>query len=65
MSNTEVRVGKLPKCIFCVQLGMKTNAEYDGATKSGPWAFMCERHFGQHGVGLGELTGKKFVLVRM
>lgn len=63
MSNTEARVGKLPRCIFCLQLGRKVRAEYDGMTKKGPWAFMCGRHFDQHGVGLGE-NGKKLVLVR-
>jgi hypothetical protein len=36
------------KCDFC-----KRNAAYDGKTKSGHWANMCEKHFIVHGIGIG------------
>ena len=62
MSDTEVRVGKLPTCIFCKQDGRKIDAEFDGATKKGPWAFMCKEHFDEHGVGIGLGVGQHLVL---
>jgi len=33
------------KCDFCNE-----KAKYDGKTKMGPWAFMCEAHFSKFGV---------------
>lgn len=36
-------------------------AVYDGKTKEGPWAFMCEKCFKEHGVGLGTGRGQKLV----
>ncbi len=33
---------------------------YDGATKQGPWAWMCEEAFKKHGVGLGTGKGQKY-----
>ena len=38
-----------PACDFCHQQA----AEYDGKTKLGHWAYMCERCFVLFGVGLG------------
>lgn len=38
-------------------------AEYDGRTKSGPWAHMCGECFAKHGVGLGTGVGQKLVYV--
>jgi hypothetical protein len=45
------------KCDFC-----HTMAKYDGKTKQGPWAFMCNQHFKIHGVGLGEGKGQQLML---
>ena len=35
------------KCDFC-----KEAAKYDGKTKAGPWAFMCEVHMEKYGIKL-------------
>jgi len=51
---TEVIVPKKPKCDFC-----NAEAEFDGRTVLGPWAYMCDLHFGQYGVGLGLGRGQK------
>ena len=65
MAN-EVRVATFPDCDFCQQEvapGEWVNkARYDGKTRFGPWANMCERHFRAHGVGLGTGKGQKLVL---
>jgi hypothetical protein len=47
-------------CDFCDQEGRKELAFYDGATKMGPWANMCVRHFQQYGIGLGTGRGQKY-----
>lgn len=62
--HTEVAVDKLPSCDFCKQnpLISYQAAQYDGRTKMGPWAYMCEEHFKQYGVGLGLGKGQKLVL---
>lgn len=48
MAHEEVTIGKLPKCQFCDRI-----ARYDAKTRMGPWAYLCEHHFGLYGVGLG------------
>jgi len=60
----EVTVIRFPLCDFCGQ-----TAGYDGKTKYGSpggdsWAFMCERHFQEQGVGLGVGRGQKLVLAK-
>lgn len=52
----EVEVMEPRNCDFCAQHGKQVEAQYDGATSLGPWAYMCETHFKTMGVGLG--TGK-------
>ncbi len=52
--STSVKVESLPSCDFCGK-----QAEYDAATKFGPWANMCESDFKVHGVGLGTGRGQK------
>ena len=54
--GTEVYVQELPKCDFCAK-----PAFYDGATRMGPWAHMCEEHFKMHGIGLGTGKGQKLI----
>ncbi len=50
-------VTELPDCVFCMVEGRKEPAEYDGRTRIGQWAFMCQTHFDLNGVGLGEGKG--------
>ena len=61
--HTEVMVDQLPNCDFCKQnpLIPYQAAHYDGKTKMGPWAYMCEEHFKQYGVGLGLGKGQKLI----
>jgi len=42
------------KCDFCGK-----EAEYDGKTKFGPWAYMCKICFTKNGIGLGLGRGQK------
>lgn len=60
---TEAKVARIPNCDFCDEEGQPQEAQYDGATSHGPWAFMCERHFHLWGKGLGTGKGQKLVLV--
>ena len=55
--STEVFVSSLPGCDFCSR-----EAEYDGRTTAGYWANMCQKHFDQHGVGLGTGSGQKLAI---
>ena len=55
--STEVKMAELPACSFCL-----ATAAYDAATRMGPWAYMCERHFQLVGVGLGTGAGQRLVL---
>ena len=57
--GTEAVVFEIPNCDLCKQNGKTTPAVYDGATNMGPWGYMCEGHFRQFGVGLGEGRGQK------
>jgi len=57
--GTEVEMDELPRCNFCNKAAM-----YDGKTKSGSWAYMCEEHFKMRGVGLGIGRGQRLVLRR-
>jgi hypothetical protein len=46
-----------PACDFC-----GAAATVDGATRMGPWAYMCASHFEQYGVGLGMGVGQRIVI---
>lgn len=46
-------------CDFCKD--SPEIARYDGKTKFGPWACMCEDHFNKYGVGLGLGRGQKLL----
>lgn len=52
-----VPIEKERKCDFCYSI-----AKYDGKTKTGPWAFMCNQHFKQYGLGLGLGKGQQLIL---
>ena len=74
-SVDEAKVTELPDCDICkvvdhyaVLAGISTTAaitkaSYDGRTTDGPWAYMCQRHFGLHGVGIGLGRGQRLVVV--
>jgi hypothetical protein len=55
--STVAKVAALPKCDFCAN-----KAGYDGATKMGPWAYMCEMCFSIEGRGLGTGIGQRLVV---
>ena len=45
------------KCDFC---GKTEKVMYDGKTKLGPWANMCQPHYDENGIGLGTGKGQKY-----
>ena len=53
------KVKELPRCDFCKMDEVDKLALYDGRTKAGSWANMCQEHFRQHGIGLGLGRGQK------
>jgi len=65
--NTVI-VPKLPKCDFCKEDPTKddayndVDAEYDGATVMGPWAYMCGAHYSKYGMGLGLGVGQRLIV---
>jgi len=62
----EVIVLELPPCDICEIEGAAPQlARYDGRTRSGRWAYMCEHHFRSYGIGLGLGRGQKLVVERM
>jgi hypothetical protein len=57
MSETAT-VATLPNCDFCGE-----QAQYDGATFLGPWAYMCEADWKVNSTGkLGTGYGQRLVL---
>ena len=56
-NHTKVEVPKLPDCDFCGD-----EAHYDGKTKLGPWAYMCDPCFRDNGIGLGLGKGQKLIV---
>jgi len=58
-SGTEVVMDQLPTCDIP---GCRMTASYDGATKAGPWAYMCDDHFALMGRGLGLGVGQRLIL---
>lgn len=63
MSDTAY-VPQLPECdVHALELGTPgVPAAYDGKTKRGPWANMCDACFGTHGIGLGTGRGQRLVV---
>lgn len=54
--HTVAKVAQIPRCDLCQE-----QAAYDGKTQDGPWAYMCEQHFSQIGIGLGLGRGQRLV----
>lgn len=59
--SEKVFMTTLPMCDTCPP-DNKAEAAYDGRTKHGPWAYMCEACFSELGVGLGTGSGQRLVL---
>lgn len=59
--QTTVIMSSIPLCDICKSENITIPAAYDGKTKYGPWAYMCEEDFQVFGVGLGTGKGQKFV----
>lgn len=59
---TVAETAEMPDCDFCAESGKKRTAQYDGRTKFGPWAYMCDTHFRAHGIGLGLGKGQRLIL---
>lgn len=61
--SAQVTVTEIPDCDFCRAMFQQTPAAVDGRTIYGAWAYMCDRHWRQMGVGkLGTGYGQKLVL---
>jgi hypothetical protein len=59
----EVLVDSFPNCDICTQEGYQPprKARYDGATRMGPWAYMCTDHWRQYGHGTGVGVGQRLI----
>lgn len=63
-----VEVESLPYCDICNEMRVSEGhvtierAIYDAKSIYGSWAYMCQKHFDQIGVGLGLGKGQKLVL---
>lgn len=55
--NYEIKlIDKEVYCDFCLSM-----ACYEGKTRKGPWAFMCNEHFKTNGTGLGIGKGQQIM----
>lgn len=57
-SRTETKMDEKVYCIFCQ---ISSIAFYDGKTKYGGWAYMCQYHYQENGIGLGLGKGQKLI----
>ena len=57
-SDESLAVTRLPICDFCLAW-----SEYHGRTNVGRTAYMCARHFKQHGRGVGGGNGRRLVVI--
>lgn len=62
--SEQVEVATLPECDIHAYLKGEHGvpAAYDGRTKTGPWANMCDECYLELGVGLGTGRGQRLVL---
>lgn len=60
--HTEVVLTERPRCDLCLADGDRVPASVDGATRYGPWAYMCEPHFETVGIGLGLGRGQRLII---
>lgn len=53
----------LPACDICMARGKpRAQAQFDGKTVHGPWAYMCTMCFGIYGTGLGTGRGQRLLV---
>lgn len=57
-THTQTTVSRLPRCDFHPDRA----AHWDGKTKQGPWANMCDECFPKYGTGLGLGHGQALVV---
>jgi len=59
--GTTTQVAALPKCDLC----QNADAQFDGKTTFGPWAYMCDECWTTNGVGkLGMGYGQKLEVTK-
>jgi hypothetical protein len=59
VKHESVLVQTIPSCDFDPEHG---DAAVEGKTAAGPWAYMCDGCFVEHGIGLGLGKGQQLVL---
>lgn len=57
----EAIVSSLPYCDFCKRNGENIKADYDANTIFGMWGYLCETHYLEYGIGLGEGKGQRLI----
>lgn len=62
MGAKSTTVTKLPNCDLCSTAGITEPARYDAKTKAGWWAYVCTRHFKEHGCKTGLGLGQELVV---
>ena len=58
---TEALVDR-PNCDLCATQGKTMPAAIDGATRMGPWAYMCVPCHETYGLGLGMGRGQRLLI---
>ena len=58
MSDKMVRMAVRPPCDVC----KVEPAQYDAKTTSGPWAYLCRKCYGKHGIRLGLGWGQRILV---
>ncbi len=56
--NKSVRMTSRKYCDLCGELAL-----YDAKTTAGPWGYLCEAHYQEHGIGLGLGRGQRLEYV--
>lgn len=57
MSTSTTIAGPRPACDLC-----GAPARYDAKTKQGPWGYLCQDDFENHGIGLGTGLGQELIV---
>jgi len=60
--QVEINISEFPNCQVCKENGINRKAKYDARSRHGWWAYMCESHYDQIGIGLGTGKGQKLIL---
>lgn len=62
MGDKYTTVTKRPPCDLCAREGRQTPAYADAKLREGPWAWVCRKHFREHGCSLGQGLGQQIVV---